>query len=121
VPCAGPVLAAISVAAANHRVSASSLFVTLFYSAGAALPLLVFSVAAQRAATGWRTVRKHLPVVRRIAGAVLALTTLAIAFGLFDPLQRAVPGYTSALENRVEGGSSIASRLQKLSGEDANS
>ena len=120
VPCAGPVLAAISVAAANHRVSASSLFVTLFYAAGAALPLLVFSVAAQRAATGWRKLRKHLPTVRRVAGAVLAVTTLAIAFGLFDPLQRAVPGYTSALENQVEGSSSIAAQLQKLSGEHAN-
>ncbi len=121
VPCAGPVLAAISVAAANHRVNASSLFVTLFYAAGAALPLLVLSVAAQRAANGWQRFRKHLPAVRRIAGAVLALTTVAIAVGLFDPLQRAVPGYTSALENRVEGSSSISSQLQKLSGEHANS
>jgi cytochrome c biogenesis protein CcdA len=103
VPCAGPVLSAIAVAGANHRVSASSLFVALFYSAGAALPLLVLSVAAQRAATGWQQVRKHLPMVRRLAGAVLAVTTLAIAFGLFDPLQRAVPGYTSALQNQVEG------------------
>ena len=121
VPCAGPVLSAIAVAGANHRVSASSLFVALFYSAGAALPLLMLSVAAQRAATGWQQVRKHLPMVRRLAGAVLAVTTLAIAFGLFDPLQRAVPGYTSALQNQVEGGSSIGSQLQKLSGEHANS
>ena len=45
VPCAGPVLSAISVAAANHRVGASSLFVTLFYAAGATVPLLVFAVA----------------------------------------------------------------------------
>jgi cytochrome c biogenesis protein CcdA/thiol-disulfide isomerase/thioredoxin len=120
VPCAGPVLAAISVAAANHRLSASALFVTLFYSAGAAVPLLVLSVAAQRAASGWRELRRHLPVVRRVAGGVLAVTTLAIAFGLFDPLQRAVPGYTSALENRVESGKSISSELRKLSGEHAN-
>jgi cytochrome c biogenesis protein CcdA/thiol-disulfide isomerase/thioredoxin len=121
VPCAGPVLSAIAVAGANHRVGASSLLVALFYSAGAALPLLVLSVAAQRAATGWRQLRKHLPMVRRLAGAVLALTTLAIAFGFFDPLQRAVPGYTSALQNQVEGGASIASQLQKLRGEHANS
>jgi cytochrome c biogenesis protein CcdA/thiol-disulfide isomerase/thioredoxin len=121
VPCAGPVLAAISVAAANHRVSASSLFVTLFYAAGAAVPLLVFCVLAQRAASGWQRLRRHLPAVRRLAGAVLALTTLAIAVGLFDPLQRDVPGYTSALENQVEGSSSVSSQLQALSGEHANS
>ena len=45
----------------------------------------------------------------------------AAAGRAFGALQRAVPGYTSALENRVEGGSSIASRLQGLSGEHANS
>jgi cytochrome c biogenesis protein CcdA/thiol-disulfide isomerase/thioredoxin len=121
VPCAGPVLSAIAVAGANHRVGASSLLVALFYSAGAALPLLVLSIAAQRAATGWQLLRKHLPRVRRLAGAVLALTTLAIAFGFFDPLQRAVPGYTSALQNQVEKGSSIGSQLEKLEGEHATS
>src|ERR1700677_4312752 len=67
VPCAGPVLAAISVAAANHRITASSFFVTILYAAGAALPLLLFAVVAQRAATGWQKLRSHLPVIRRAA------------------------------------------------------
>ncbi len=120
VPCAGPVLAAISVAAANHRVDASLLFVTLFYALGAAVPLLFFAGIAQRAATRWGSVRSHLPVVRRAAGAILAVTTIAIAFGLFDPLQRDVPGFTSTLENRVESGSSVNKQLQALSGEHAN-
>jgi cytochrome c biogenesis protein CcdA/thiol-disulfide isomerase/thioredoxin len=120
VPCAGPVLAAISVAAANHRIDASSFFVTLAYAAGAALPLLIFSLIAQRAVTGWQKLRTHLPAVRRVAGAVLAVTTLAIAFGLFDPLQRSVPGYTSALENNIESNASIAKQLRNLSGERTN-
>jgi thiol-disulfide isomerase/thioredoxin len=75
---------------------------------------------AQRAVTGWQKLRTHLPAVRRVAGAVLAVTTLAIAFGLFDPLQRSVPGYTSALENNIESNASIAKQLQNLSGEHAN-
>ncbi len=120
VPCAGPVLAAISVAAANHRVNASAFFVTVFYAVGATLPLLVFAVIAQRAVTGWQTLRSHLPLIRQVAGAVLAVTTLAIAFGLLDPLQRSVPGYTSALENHIEGNASIAAQLRALSGEHAN-
>jgi cytochrome c biogenesis protein CcdA/thiol-disulfide isomerase/thioredoxin len=120
VPCAGPVLAAISAAAGNHRVDASTFFVTIFYAAGATLPLLVFAVLAQRAATGWKKVREHLPVIRRVAGAVLAVTTLAIAFGVLDPLQRAVPGYTAALENRIESNTAIANQLHALSGEKAN-
>ncbi len=120
VPCAGPVLAAISAAAGNHRVDASTFFVTIFYAAGATLPLLVFAILAQRAATGWKKVREHLPVIRRVAGAVLAVTTLAIAFGVLDPLLRAVPGYTSALENRIESDSAISNQLHALSGEKAN-
>jgi cytochrome c biogenesis protein CcdA/thiol-disulfide isomerase/thioredoxin len=120
VPCAGPILAAISTAAANHRINASSLFVTLFYAVGASLPLLLFAVLAQRAATGWQKLRTHLPAVRRAAGAVLLVTTLAIAFGLLDPLQRAVPGYTSALENHIESNGSVAKQIRALDGEHAN-
>jgi cytochrome c biogenesis protein CcdA/thiol-disulfide isomerase/thioredoxin len=119
VPCAGPILAAISTAAANHRINASSLFVTLFYAVGASLPLLVFAVIAQRAA-GWKKLRTQLPVIRQVAGAILAVTTLAIAFGLLDPLQRAVPGYTSALENHIESSGSVSKQIQALDGEHAN-
>jgi cytochrome c biogenesis protein CcdA/thiol-disulfide isomerase/thioredoxin len=120
VPCAGPVLAAISVAAANHRITASSFFVTLLYAIGASLPLLVFAVIAQRATTGWKKLRTKLPAIRRTAGAVLLVTTLAIAFGLLNPLQRAVPGYTSALEDHIESSGSVTQQLRALDGEHAN-
>jgi cytochrome c biogenesis protein CcdA/thiol-disulfide isomerase/thioredoxin len=120
VPCAGPILAAISAAEANHRIGFSSFFVTLFYAVGAALPLLLFAVLAQRAVSGWQKLRTHLPVVRRVAGAVLAVTTLALAVGVLDPLQRDVPGYTSALEDHLESGGSIAKQIEALDGEKPN-
>jgi cytochrome c biogenesis protein CcdA/thiol-disulfide isomerase/thioredoxin len=120
IPCAGPVLAAISVAAANHRVGVSSILVTLAYALGATIPLLVFAIVAQRTTTGWRRLRPHLTAIRRTAGALLAVTTLAIAFGLLNPLQRAVPGYTSALEDHIESGSSISDQLRAMDGEKAN-
>jgi cytochrome c biogenesis protein CcdA/thiol-disulfide isomerase/thioredoxin len=120
VPCAGPILAAISAAEANHRIGFSSFIVTLFYAVGAALPLLLFALLAQRAVTGWQKLRTHLPLVRRVAGAVLAVTTLALAVGVFDPLQRDVPGYTSALEDHLESGGSVAKQIEALDGEKAN-
>jgi cytochrome c biogenesis protein CcdA/thiol-disulfide isomerase/thioredoxin len=120
IPCAGPVLAAISVAAANHRIGVSSISVTLAYALGATIPLLVLALLAQRTTTGWRRLRPHVTGVRRVAGAVLAITTLAIAFGFLDPLQRAVPGYTSALEDHIEGGTSVSKQLRALDGEKAN-
>ena len=49
VPCAGPVLTAITVAADHHRVGGSAVVVTLFYAVGLTLPLLVLGLVAQRA------------------------------------------------------------------------
>ena len=120
VPCAGPVLTAISVAAAHHQVGATSLLVTLFYALGVTVPLLVLAVVAQRATTSWSSLRKHLPAVRQVAGIVLGLTTLAIAFNWLGALQRDVPGYTTALEDHVESTNSACSQLRQLSGEHQN-
>jgi len=119
VPCAGPVLTAISVAAAHHRVSATSLLVTLSYALGVTVPLLVLAVFAQRA-TAWSALRSHLPTVRRVAGAILGITTLAIAFNWLGTLQRDVPGYTTALENHIESSGSVCDQLRQLSGERQN-
>jgi cytochrome c biogenesis protein CcdA/thiol-disulfide isomerase/thioredoxin len=119
VPCAGPVLGAISAAAANHRINASSLLVTLFYATGAAIPLLILAIVAQRATTQWSSLRSHLPAVRRAAGAVLAVTTLTIALGGFDYLQTHIPGYTTALEDNIEN-STVCQQLPGLSGEKVN-
>jgi cytochrome c biogenesis protein CcdA/thiol-disulfide isomerase/thioredoxin len=120
VPCAGPVLTAISVAAAHHRVGFTSVLVTLVYAAGVTVPLLVLAVVSERATEHWRSLRSHLPTVRKVAGAVLAVTTLAIAFNWLGALQREVPGYTTALEDHVESLGSACSQLRQLSGEHEN-
>ncbi len=120
VPCAGPVLTAISVAAAHHHVGVSSLFVTLFYALGVTVPLLVLAVVAQRATTSWSSLRSHLPAVRKVAGVILGVATLAIAFNWLGALQRDVPGYTSALEDHIESTDSACTQLQHLSGEHQN-
>ena len=45
VPCAGPVLAAVTVLSATHRVGLEAILLTLSYSAGLALPLLAIATA----------------------------------------------------------------------------
>jgi cytochrome c biogenesis protein CcdA/thiol-disulfide isomerase/thioredoxin len=120
VPCAGPVLTAISVAAAHHHAGTTSLLVTLFYALGVTVPLLVLAVVAQRATTSWSSLRSHLPTVRKVAGVVLGVATLAIAFNWLGALQRDVPGYTSALEDHIESTNSACTQLQHLSGEHQN-
>lgn len=120
VPCAGPVLTAISVAGTHGRVGISALLVTLFYAIGITLPLLVLAVVAQRATTSWTGLRSRLPLVRRAAGVLLAVATLAIAFNWLGALQRDVPGYTTALEDHIESTNSACTALRQLSGERQN-
>jgi cytochrome c biogenesis protein CcdA/thiol-disulfide isomerase/thioredoxin len=120
VPCAGPVLTAISVAASHHRVGVTSLLVTLFYALGVTVPLLILAIVAQRATTSWTSLRGHLPTIRRVAGVVLGVTTLAIAFNWLGALQRDVPGYTTALEDHIESTGSACTQLRQLSGEKEN-
>jgi cytochrome c biogenesis protein CcdA/thiol-disulfide isomerase/thioredoxin len=120
VPCAGPVLTAISVAGTHSRVGTSALLVTLFYAIGITLPLLVLAIVAQRAATSWTGLRKRLPMVRQVAGVVLGIATLAIAFNWLGAVQRDVPGYTTALENHIESTNSACTALRQLSGERQN-
>ena len=45
VPCAGPVLAAITVVGATHRVGLTAVFVTAAFAVGTAIPLLAVALA----------------------------------------------------------------------------
>ena len=98
----------------------TTLALTAAYALGAALPLLVLALVAQRTTKGWQALRTHMPTVRRVAGAVLVVTAVAITFNWTRPLQTSVPGYTSALEDHVEGTAAASRQLDALTGERAN-
>jgi cytochrome c biogenesis protein CcdA/thiol-disulfide isomerase/thioredoxin len=119
VPCAGPVLAAITVVGATHRVGAEAVAVTLCYAAGAAIPLLLIAYLSRRAAARARSLRRRAPRVRQVAGALIVASAALVFFGAAQPLQRDLPGYASALDTRIEGSASIDSSLRQLSGEHA--
>ena len=117
IPCAGPVLAAISTVGAHHHIGGSAIVLTLAFAVGVSIPLLVFAVAGQYLATRMRTVRTHAAAVRKVIGVVLVLTALVLAFNLTDGLQRALPGYTNDLQNKIEGSPSITRALDGVKGE----
>ena len=116
VPCAGPVLAAVTALAASGDITFRIVLVTAAYAIGAALPMLAIAVGGQRLGSGMKVVRTHAATARKIAGAVVAATALAIAFGADQRFTTAVPGYTAALQERVERSSAAQSELEKLSG-----
>ena len=52
VPCAGPVLAAVTALAASGEISLRIVLVTTAYAMGAAMPMLAIAIGGQRLATG---------------------------------------------------------------------
>ena len=103
VPCAGPVLAAIVVAGATGTIGLATVALTLSFAVGAALPLLFFALAGQRVAERVAAFRRRQRQIRVIGGIVTILLAVALVFNLPAVLQRAIPDYTSSLQEKVGG------------------
>lgn len=116
VPCAGPVLAAISVIGATRHVSVEAVFLTVFFAAGAAVPLLFVALAGDGLIRRVAVLRQRAPGLRVAGGFVLMGMALVIGLNLTDGLQRAVPGYTSALQRDLEGTAFATHQLKALAG-----
>ncbi|HWD95691.1 MAG TPA: cytochrome c biogenesis protein CcdA [Acidimicrobiales bacterium] len=114
VPCAGPVLSTIIVLGARERVNFMTVLVTVAFSIGAAVPLLIVALAGSAIMERARSIREHGPVLRRVGGVVLIGMAIAISTNVFNSLQTDLPGYTSALQQHVEGSSTVHKELQTL-------
>lgn len=116
VPCAGPVLASITVLAATARLGPELVALTLAYCLGVALPLLGFATAGDRILRRVRAVRERTRLARGVAGAVMVLTAVAIASNVVEPLQRATPGWLAAVSDRVASADGVRTELDHLAG-----
>jgi cytochrome c biogenesis protein CcdA/thiol-disulfide isomerase/thioredoxin len=113
VPCAGPVLAAVTVIAAKRDVGLDGLVLTVSYAVGAALPMLAIAILGQRAA---KALRVRAETARRVAGVLIAAAAIAIALGVDQELQTVIPGYTESLQERFERSSTAQRELGELTG-----
>lgn len=119
VPCAGPVLAAITVLSATGGFGAGLIVLTASFAIGVALPLLGFAIAGQRMAERIRSVRGRTQTLRKVVGAVMVVTAVALSLNLTDSIQRYVPGYVALVQDRIEGTDSARAALDDLSGRQA--
>ena len=103
VPCAGPVLAAITVAGATHRIGAQTVALTLAFAVGTAAPLLFFALAGRGVAERVRAFRERQRAVRFAAGLVVIALAVALTFNVTDAIQRDVPDYTASLNKALDG------------------
>jgi cytochrome c biogenesis protein CcdA/thiol-disulfide isomerase/thioredoxin len=111
VPCAGPVLAAITVAGATGKIGVETIALTVAFAVGTAIPLLVFALAGRGVAERVRTFRDRQRGVRVAAGVLVIGLAVALTFNVTDALQRAVPDYTASLNNSLDGAGSISKAL----------
>jgi cytochrome c biogenesis protein CcdA/thiol-disulfide isomerase/thioredoxin len=114
VPCAGPVLAAITALSATGSGGLETYFVALAYALGAGLPMLAIAAGSSRLTRSFGFLRRHAEETRRVAGALIGVTALAIAFGADQRFTTAIPGYTEALQDRIERNSTARRELAKL-------
>lgn len=103
VPCAGPVLAAITVLSATGGLDAELVVLTVSFAVGVALPLLGFALAGERMGERIRRTRGRSQILRKITGVVMVVTAFALALNVTDSLQRFVPSYVAAAQERIEG------------------
>jgi len=118
VPCAGPVLAAVTVLAASGDIGVRIVLVTGAYALGAAVPMLAIAIGGQRLTSGLRFLRTHAESTRRVAGVLLGVTALAIAFRVDQKITTALPTYGTTFQERIERNSTVRRELKKLKGAD---
>lgn len=111
VPCAGPVLAAITVAGSTGRIGTDTVVLTLSFAIGAAVPLLVFALAGRRVGERVKTFRKHQSAIRLTGGIVMIALAIGLVFNVPQLLQRLVPDYTSAIQNQINESDEVQKAL----------
>jgi cytochrome c biogenesis protein CcdA/thiol-disulfide isomerase/thioredoxin len=113
VPCAGPVLAAITVLGATSDVGWRAIVLTTAYSLGAAVPMLGIAYGGK---AFMDRLRPHAQTVRLVLGVAVAATALAIAFNVDRHAQTAVPDYVVAIQDRVERSDRAERELARVRG-----
>ncbi|MFZ4893557.1 cytochrome c biogenesis protein DipZ [Plantibacter sp. Mn2098] len=111
VPCAGPVLAAITVAGSTGRIGPETIVLTVTFALGAAIPLLIFALAGRRVAERVRTFRKHQRGIRMTGGILMVALAIGLVFNLPAALQRLLPDYTAGIQEQFNSSEQVSKAL----------
>lgn len=111
VPCAGPVLAAITVAGASGTIRAGTVVMTLAFALGAALPLLAFAAAGANIRARITAYQSRARRFQILGGVVLIALAVALSLGVTSTIQRAIPNYTKGAEDRLNSSKTVQGAL----------
>ena len=86
-PCVGPIMASVLGLTALAGVTPAAVAITLSYSLGAALPMLLIAYGGRTVASRARTAGRHSTVVRQLFGGLTVLACIALLLGADTQLQ----------------------------------
>lgn len=111
-PCAGPILAAITTLVATQQVTWQVILLTVAYSIGAGLPLLILAYGGNWALNSSPFLKKHAEGIRQTFGGVMILTAIALLFHWDVLFQQKILEYLPSLQ--VENNPLVQEQLQQL-------
>ena len=111
VPCAGPVIAAITVPGATGHIGWRTVALTIAFGIGTAIPLLAFALAGRAVAERVKAFRERQRGFRIAAGILVIALAIGLTFNVTDALQRTLPDYTAALNNSLNAEAAKALHL----------
>ena len=117
-PCVGPIMAAVLGLTALAGVTPAAVAITLAYSLGAALPMLLIAYGGRGLAAHARRLGRSSTVVRQVFGGLTVFACVALLLGadarLRDFAVAGLPaGWTEALVN-IERGDEVQARLDEI-------
>jgi cytochrome c biogenesis protein CcdA len=100
-PCVGPIMASVITLALSGKVTAQAAFVTVAFSIGTAIPMLLVMLGGRRLLNRIPWLMNRLPQVQRGFGLVMVLFAVAFFFNVDRSIQSWVldtfPGYADFL------------------------
>ena len=104
-PCIGPILTGILLMSGQSGKIGSAIFYLAVYSAGLALPFLLAALFFDSFLKHGSRFRKHLPLIRRISGALLVVIGIMILTGRYSAMniliQKHIFGYIRWADGRA--------------------
>jgi cytochrome c-type biogenesis protein len=85
-PCVGPILTSVLLMAAQDGKTGTAVFFLAVYSAGLAVPFILAALFLDFFIERGSTLRKHLPLIRRVSGILLIIIGLMILAGKYSAL-----------------------------------
>ncbi|PRA80786.1 cytochrome c biogenesis protein DipZ [Microbacterium sp. MYb66] len=111
VPCAGPVLAAIIVAGSTGQIGIGTVLLTVSFSIGVAVPLLIFALAGRSVVERIRSFRSKERGLRIAAGIAMIALAIGLVFNVPQALQRLLPDYTAPLQEQIADSDQVKDAL----------